>query len=576
MSIKKLSMSQHQQLIKTALGKEPPDICFQQVNLLNVYNGKIEKKNIWIKGDRIAYVGDNIQSDYGSSEVVTLKDNQLVVPGYIEPHAHPNQMYNPLTLGEFLSEKGTTVSINDNLSLFMNMENKQALDLINELDQTGTHLWLWWAYFDAKEQQISDQETRFSLDHIREWLQSPLVVQGGEFTAWPKLTAGNEDLTNTILFLKQESNKRMEAHLPGASVKTLNALAAAGMTADHESMTAKEVLDRLSLGYYTAIRYSSIRPDLPLIFRELSQYPDLDLSRLMMTNDGASVNFLERATHSEMIKLAMKENIKPADAYRFATLYPAVYYRIDDLLGGIAPGRIAHLNIIDDLSEPAPSSVLFAGKWMYKHGVKMEHHSDLSFIKRYFPKIQQRKMNVDLSQKTGNTGIQLLNDVITKSYTFDPTSPLDEDECHLIYIDKMGSQQLKTRIKGFSKSLYGLASTYSASQDTILIGKDINYIHKALQHIEKLGGGIIAFTADGKKTEIPLPLSGIMSDLPVSELKDLAANFTKALKKSGFPYDDPAYSLLFLTATHLPSVRLTSKGLYTVKNKTILAGTTNL
>jgi adenine deaminase len=42
------------------------------------------------------------------------------------------------------------------------------------------------------------------------------------------------------------------------------------------------------------------------------------------------------------------------------------------------------------------------------------------------------------------------------------------------------------------------------------------------------------------------------------------------MKKNGHRFDDPIYTLLFLTATHLPFVRLTKQGLFLIKEQQIV------
>src|SRR5699024_12007111 len=50
--------------------------------------------NIWILHDRIVYVGDGLPANDQNVEIVDCTGKYLV-PGYIEPHAHPFQLYNP-------------------------------------------------------------------------------------------------------------------------------------------------------------------------------------------------------------------------------------------------------------------------------------------------------------------------------------------------------------------------------------------------------------------------------------------------------------------------------------------------
>ena len=53
--------------------------------------------------------------------IVKLIDctGQVLVPGYIEPHCHPFQLYNPHSLSNYASSFGTTTLINDNLYPFI-------------------------------------------------------------------------------------------------------------------------------------------------------------------------------------------------------------------------------------------------------------------------------------------------------------------------------------------------------------------------------------------------------------------------------------------------------------------------
>ncbi|AUJ24132.1 adenine deaminase C-terminal domain-containing protein [Virgibacillus dokdonensis] len=566
-NIRAITSQENKSLINTALRREAPSIFFKHVNILNVYTGVIEKTNIFISGKRIAYVGDNNPICLDSTEIVELNNNEILVPGYIEPHAHPNQMYNPFTHGNFLTSKGTTVSINDNLSLFINLKDDEAIEFVNLLDQTGIHLWLWWAYFDSPHKGVSDQEYRFDIDYLRKWGKNPFVVQGGEFTSWPKLMNGDEKISNMLLFFRQKLGKRIEGHLPGASSDTLNVLAAAGITADHESLNGKDVINRLKLGYYAALRYSSIRRDLPNIIQELVEYPNIYFSRLMLTNDGSALNFLEYSTHSQMIKMVIKLGMKPIDAFRMATINPATYYRIDNMVGGIAPGRLAHINIIEDLYNPEPISVMVDGEWAYRNKNRCKPLNSKWINK--FLKNPNKYIQIDSIEPTTSIGIKLLNDVITKSYQFNPNDDLSEDECYLTYINQEDGSFLNTRIKGFSNSLIALASTYSASQDYILIGKNKVKMLEVIDEVLKEGGGIISLFDNNEKIKISLPLSGIMSTEPIESLKNIVEKFNEAMKNSGFLFDDPTYTLLFLTATHLPSIRLTKKGLYSIKDKKI-------
>ncbi|MBP2631463.1 MAG: yerA 1 [Firmicutes bacterium] len=556
-----MDIKEHNNLIDTSLGKIPPSIFFDNVNIFNVDTGTIEKNNIFISGKRIAYIGSKYPLISDTTNIIKLNDNQILVPGYIEPHAHPNQIYNPYTYGKYLTSKGTTVSINDNLTLFTNLNESNVQEFISFLDSTKEHTWLWSAYFEGN--------TEYYCNYLDSWANNHFVVQGGELTYWSPLKYRDQNLYTKLFKLRQVLNKRIEGHLPGASIDTLNVLGAAGITADHESMNINDLIKRLSLGYYVALRFSSIRPDLPKIIRELKNYPNINLSKLMFTNDGASANFLKNSTHSQMIKIALENGLKPEEAYRMATINAAVYYRLDHLFGNIAPGRVANINVIESLSDPEPTSVMMDGEWKVRDS-KMVISTDKSeIVERYFAR-EKKDIILKSMDTTINIGIQLMNDVITRKYHFDIESDLEDDECFITYINRNDSSFINTRIKGFSTSLTALVSTYSASQDYILIGKNKEEMIKLLHEMFKEDEGILAVFNKYEKIKLILPLCGIMSTKQIEDLDIEVETLVRKIKDSGYKFGDPTYTLLFLTAMHLPYVRFNKNGLIDIKTMKII------
>ena len=88
--------------------------------------------------------------------------------------------------------------------------------------------------------------------------------------------------------------KKVEGHFPGASDKTLAKMMLFGVDGDHESMTGNDVYKRLMHGYTVTLRHSSIRPDLPVLLKEMR---DLELDQyesMMLTTDGSTPAFYKQ------------------------------------------------------------------------------------------------------------------------------------------------------------------------------------------------------------------------------------------------------------------------------------------
>lgn len=553
-------------------GEVAPTICLKNATYLNSVRKKWLKTNIWIYEDRIIYVGKDMPQKVENTEIIDCSDRYLV-PGYIEHHAHPFQLYNPHTLADYAAKRGTTTLINDNLVWFLNMEKKKALTLIEELDQLPTSMF-WWCRYDAQT-ELEHEETVFSYSKMKAWLEHPLVIQGGELTAWPKVLQGDD----SMLHWMQETRrlrKPIEGHFPGASERTLAQMALLGVGCDHEAMTGEEAIMRLDMGYTTSLRYSSIRPDLPKLLREILEFGLDDFSRVILTTDGSSPSFYEQGVMDMAIAIALEEGVRDVDAYAMATYNVARHYHLDDCVGMIAPGRIAHINILESRDNPIPIAVLAKGKWVKKDKASSDVAKQFPW-KNYDvgPLALEWELTKDDMHFSMPLGMEMVNSVILKPYQISIDVTKDQidkeiNECFFMMVDRRGRWLINTVVKGFATSISGFASSYSNTGDIIIIGKNKKDMLIAFQQLKKLQGGIVLVEEGEVISSIKLDLYGIMSSKPMEVVIQEEKELVKALKERGYRFEDPIYSLLFFSSTHLPYIRITQRGIYDVKKKTVL------
>ncbi|MFC7372499.1 adenine deaminase C-terminal domain-containing protein [Fictibacillus iocasae] len=530
--------------------------------------------NIWLYEDRIVYGGSRLPENADSTEIIDL-DGKYVVPSYIEPHCHPFQLYNPQTLSQYALQRGTATFLCDNFALLFELNVTKALTLMEDMNELPA-TFFWWCRYDAQT-ELLEEEKYFSTKSIKKLLDSPWVLQGGELTSWPRVLQGDDTILQWMSDTKK-AGKRIEGHLPGASEKTLQQMVLLGVDCDHEAMTGAEAIDRLNAGLTLSLRYSSIRPDLPKLLRELKEEGVSQFDRVFMTTDGSTPAFYQNGVTDEMIRIALDAEIDPIDAYQMASYNVARYYQLDHLFGMIAPGRIAHLNILSDIRNPVPESVLAKGEWVKKDGAAVEAERDKEFDWSGHG-IQKRTFDWDIRMDdfrfSGLVGIEMYNSVITRPYNVSIDTTVDvihdeSDECFLMLVDRNGKWRINTVVKGFAKNLAGFASTYSNTGDVLLIGKNKAEMKRAFDRAKEIGGGIVLTEDGGVAAEIKLPLAGGMSNSAVEELIGEEKALTEALRARGYQYEDPIYSLLFFSSTHLPYIRITQRGIYDVKNKGLL------
>ncbi|MBO8164743.1 MAG: adenine deaminase [Brevibacillus sp.] len=573
MRVRPLNEEAYLQVIRTAKRQHPAAVWIKGARVLDVYLRQWRDVHIVVAGERIAYVGESEPLCDERTEVIDAA-GYYAVPGYIEPHAHPFQWYNPVTLSDFALRTGTTTIIADSLTMYRLLPFEQVAEIMQCLgDSPVKHFF--WARLDP--QNISPrQPEQFGKQRLEEIITHPLVIQGGELTDWGGLLREDENLLYGLKRVR-DVGKRMEGHHPGASYDTLNIAAAAGVTACHESITADEVIRRLQLGFYAALRHSSIRPDLPDLIRGLRERGITYSPRLMLTSDGSTPPMMRFGFTDYTIRVAIEAGLSPADAYAMATLNPAAYYGLDAEIGGIAPGRIADILLLTAPDEPTPQVVIANGRRWAEKGQLLGPLPSFDWQRYHLPNLAGKETVIRpelfriRAKDQGVPVINMRNAVITEAEQTplvpgpDGQLPDDPELAALVLIDPVGGRVTQAAVRGYGREIEAIATTYTISSDWIVIGRNPQSMAAALRRALELGGGVTMLEEGKTVFEMPLPISGLMTDAPMEEVIAKAETFVHMLRQKGHAHIDPIYSLLFFTATHLPFVRMTADGVYDVK-----------
>ncbi|KAB8129930.1 adenine deaminase [Gracilibacillus oryzae] len=552
--------------------KESPTLILKNAYYLNVFLRKWLEAHIWIYNDRIVYVGKKMPENLVGVNVVDCT-GKYVVPGYIEPHAHPFQLYNPYQLAMYAGQTGTTKMMNDNLPWLYLTDRKKAFSLIEDFMKLPVSMF-WWARFDSQS-EIHDEQEIFNDEEVHAWLQHEAVVQGGELTAWPQVLRDDD----RILYWMQEAKrlrKPVEGHFPGASEKTLVKLKLLGASSDHEELSGEEVFHRLSMGYRIGLRNSSIRPDLAKLLKELQELGLDSYDHLTMTTDGSTPSFYENGMINQCVQIAIDNGVPEIEAYMMATYNAAEQFHLEERLGAIAPGRVAHLNILEASDNATPVSVIAKGKWLKRDGKVINHNVMIDWNKYGLGKLDLKwQLSERDLQFSMPVGLKMENDVIMKPYPIAIDANTEKllhtsDESFLMLGDREGEWRVNTIINGFTKTLGGLASSYSLTGDIVLIGKCKSDLLLAFTRMKEIGGGIVLVHEGEVIFELPLTIAGMMYDGKMEKLIAEDLKLKEILFEHGYKYNDPPYSLLFLSSMHLPYVRITPLGIIDVKKKDIL------
>jgi adenine deaminase len=392
----------------------------------------------------------------------------------------------------------------------------------------------------------------------------------GEVTRWPDAWRGDPELLRRLGLAR---GARVEGHTAGASGEKIPAIAAAGFTSDHEPITAQEVLDRARQGIAVMLRESSLRPDLVGLLDALKTAPAL-ASRLMLTSDGSMPAFLR--THGfvdHLIRVALERGVAPIDAYRMATLNPATYYGLDADLGGLAPGRYADVCVLPDLAEPRPSTVIARGRVIAAGGRLLGRVAEPPWPRvfrspaaRLTVRWRARPDDFELPRRSRYPVIQLVSAVISRL----SDRPLQAGDLSAALLDRGGRWVAPGVVAGFADRLDGFATTTSTDFNILALGRRPESMARAVNRLLELHGGVVVVDGEQIVYELALPIGGIMTRLSMEEAAASEDELRRRLAERGYAHHEPLYSLFFLAADFLPTVRLSPRGVWDVKRSRVL------
>ncbi len=371
------SAEERRRLMRVALGQEKADLFVRGGTVVNVYSGELIPTNIAVSGDRIAYVGPSEEAVGPETEVVDAQD-LYVAPGWVEPHSHAYLYYNPESLAEAILPGGTTTVVSDDL-IFSGLGGSETSRAVMDESARLPVRFLWYARPEPASPIAEGEKDYFDHERLEEVLDHPLAMGVGEAPAWARFLQSEEAPLGAAIV---EANRRgliADGHTTGARDDKLAALVAAGLRSCHEAVTADEALERLRLGLWTPLRHSSLRPDLPELLRVITE-EEIDTGRILFTTDGPAPDAIaEHGYLDGLLRMAVEAGVPPVKAIQMATINASTYLHLDDHLGGVAPGRLADLILLTDLSSFRPRLVIAGGKVAAREGELVEPMSGIDW-----------------------------------------------------------------------------------------------------------------------------------------------------------------------------------------------------
>ena len=570
-------------LIRVALGKEKADLVIKGGNLINVYTGELlENYSIAIKGDRIAFVGEDANHTIGNSTQILDVSGKILAPGFIDGHFHAY-----ISFDEFLKHsipQGTTTIFVELLDVSLIAGYEGAVALLDSVKGQPSKVFGTAPSPYPPPTFLKQAIIPISTEEIDRLLQRDDVLALGE-SLWTCVIDEDDEVIENIVNAINKG-KKLEGHSSAAKGNKLIAYAASGVSSCHESIRAQEAIDRLRLGMHVMIREGTIREDLEAI----SEIKDknIDFRRLVLVTDGVDANYLFHHGHmAHLVQKAINLGFPPIEAIRMATLNVAEHFGLDNLIGGIAPGKYADILVLSSLTEINCEYVISNGQ------IVVENKRNLVQTKAYsYPESIMKSINVprdftpdDFTISAGGRKdkvtvrvMKMITAVIAEEIQaelpVDHDSILGDLEQDILKVSIIERRTNSGKvISGFIQGI-GIKSgacacsfSWEMGSPMVVVGTNEIDMARAINRIVELQGGLAVVNNGQIMAEAPLPICGFMGAGPLEYLVQGFANTKKAMTDLGSSLSDPFLTLQTIPGTFLPYFRITLQGFVDLKNK---------
>ncbi len=566
--------------IRTGLGEYPCDLKLANVNLVNVYSGEIYPTDIYIKGKRIVSIEPGI--DLRAEKTVDCK-GQYACPGLIDSHMHfETTMLSPEALSSIVVPSGTLTLCADLMEI-ANVAGEDGLkSMISNLENLPLRLLL---------EVPSRVPTAPGLETTGAVLDSEAVRK---IMGWNEAISLGELDPSKILFVKEDyirkvadtlsRRKIVNGHAIGRLGQELNVYASSGISDDHETVTADEMIARLRVGMNVFIREGSTERNLDALVRGIIDN-HLAVDNISFCTDDKHPNEIAEEGHiSYNVKRAIELGLDPVDALKIASINAARHFRLEDEFGSITPGRLADILIVPDLKEMKPSQVYFEGKLVAENGSVVEECripeypewiKDTVHLKN---PITPESFEVKAKKGSDHTDVrviemidrQIINNCRIMSLPVENgliQRDLENDVLKLSVVERYG----KTGgvgigfVKGFNLRSGALAfSTSHDHHNIVVIGVDDESMSTAVNELARIHGGCCVAKGDKVIGSMALVLGGLMSDKPAPVVMQEISELNKKTQELGCGMDAPFMALSFISLPTVPELGLTDMGLVDV------------
>lgn len=575
-------------LIAVAAGREPADTVVRGGIWVNVHSREaLPGYDIAISCGRVACVVPDASYCTGPETEIIEAAGRYMVPGLCDGHMHiESGMLTPAEFARAVAPHGTTTMFTDphEIANVLGLEGVRMMH--DEAMMQPVNIFTQMPSCAPSAPGLETTGFEITPSDVAEAMTWPGIIGLGEMMNFPGVANGDPKMLAEIA-ATQNAGKTVGGHYASPDLgPDFAAYVAGGPADDHEGTCEADAITRVRQGMRSMMRLGSAWYDVETQITAVTEKGMDPRNFILCTDDCHSGTLINEGHMNRVVRHAISCGCDPLIALQMATINTATHFGLERELGSLTPGRRADLILTSNVRELPIEMVMARGQVVAENGQMLVDCPHLSWPDHARTTVNMARdlaaADFEMQAPDGSNAVSA--NVIGVVENQAPTQALKAElpvkdgvvevegtnVCHIALVERHRATGGVTNafVSGFGyEGRMAMASTVAHdSHHMIVVGTDREQMALAANRLRKVGGGITIFQDGLELALVELPIAGLMSDSPASEVAAKADKMVEAMQACGCALNNAYMQHSLLALVVIPDLRISDLGLVDVRS----------
>ncbi len=573
-------------LISVAAGRDAADMVIRGGIWVNVHSRELlPDHSVAIAEGRIAFVGPDAGHCIGPETQIVDAQGRHILPGLCDAHMHiESGMLTPAEFARAVIPHGTTSMFTDpheianvlGLDGVRMMHDEALLQPVNIFTQMPS------CAPSAPGLETTGYE--ITPEDVAQAMSWPGIIGLGEMMNFPGVIHGDPKMLAEIA-ATQRAGKTVGGHYASPDLgPDFAAYVAGGPADDHEGTCEADAVARVRQGMRSMMRLGSAWYDVESQITAVTEKGLDPRNFILCTDDCHSGTLVYEGHMNRVVRHAIACGCDPLIALQMATINTATHFGLEREIGSVTPGRRADIILSSNLTELPIETVIARGQIVAENGAITVDCPHLNWPEkaRNTVHLGHHLTPTDFEIKAPPGANRVQANVIGVVENQAPTKALKSElpiigglvegeggVCQIALVERHRATGGVTNafVSGFGyQGKMAMASTVAHdSHHMIVVGTDREQMALAANRLAEVGGGITLFRDGQELALVELPIAGLMSDSPATQVAAKAEQMVQAMQDCGCKLNNAYMQHSLLALVVIPELRISDLGLVDVR-----------